>query len=736
MSSIQSFGNTIGTVTSQEGHFHNNNFLSDAEDEFSTADSSISLREQFKGVCPKLETQEELAERHHQSKRTQLISKEVNHKQFIKEQTTSEKSDWNLVDQKSSAKLSPKFTGLDVCRKTYERSSLREIPSEDAERLMRLGELETLCHADDTCKAYRARDSLSKESKSNQENELEITWNDSHSLAACTIEDSTSSTLSDMPSISYNIEYIVTEKKFQAPFGFVEDLQDSQHSGFENGVSTIVSLGCQSHHTKSSQRMLFSSPSNSTQIHRNSDQEEELIQELIKSRATAKNATREVEELKESLSALFAEYNELASETQCLMDHNNALIEQLDETTRFNRQLRESNISLQNKLESAEFELEKLQYRPSESQSIGVLEDCISMWQASEYAIAMGGLQEEMRRKTKIWKAERHQMELQLQKYQKELEQCEEIATKAIRDKQVAEVALLRRQTMKCNHCEKQEFAPKVPGRTRQFSMGLGGYLGDKSGDSNGRAEDLKLAGSSTDHYTQSSRHPSSRNLLHQTWHGRKGSMNMRALIQRSDEHSSSKSNVISKKVEDNDPAETLEKLNKMSFPDPNNSFQSRNPDTSAENVFCSNANDGVTGISPQVHNNMKQSSHLSSRYIESSIRSVASSTDSAREILSVHSNKSGSTKFKNGMPALSDLKNFLGGSGRSKKSRDCSHSKFDFNNDRHGGVLLSNHNMCKNLDLAVFVEHQIDGIKQSSRTSSKPSGKDLRKCEGSLYVK
>jgi hypothetical protein len=471
-----------------------------------------------------------------------------------------------------SAVLSPRSM-LIQHRHTSTRFCSFGVSANEAERLVQMGELETF-------------DDMSSEDQADIADE----GNDNDQQASASMEElpreeshRSQETASSQGEWSPSSPTFSEEEDLDAPQktdrrrAFADFNETSMGSiGFKSEASAgSVPLSSTAEHRGSNLDSEFNngrSPSinvmvESTAAERNRSKQEQLqksilYQHLVASQLQEEHAKVELGELKTSLSTLFGEYNELLTDTQHLIEENDVLVSQLDTMTSINKDLKTKNKDLQVDLEQTEYELERHQRSSSRSlvsslvsqdgsainnpydggspsdQESAVSEEYFASeakedydsWKASEYAIAMEGLQVEMKRKTKAWNAERSDMEDQFKHYQEELDRVQELARNAVRETKNAEerVKILEEENQQatkkktaaasssnacinCGTATDVDISKSAGSRRQRLSIAVG-FIGDKFGGGS--------AGSSSDLAFGNGSNKSASNVLGRTWHG------------------------------------------------------------------------------------------------------------------------------------------------------------------------------------------------------------------------
>jgi regulator of replication initiation timing len=145
----------------------------------------------------------------------------------------------------------------------------------------------------------------------------------------------------------------------------------------------------------------------------------------------------ELEELQRSLSQVFGEYSEIEGDMQYVLEENETLFKQVKSLTQRNTELETENLAVAKKLEEAHHQLEMHSSILTTEGAQSSARDGYSYvtWSSKDYQTAWDGMKKEMERKSKNWITERDAMEDQLQKYQDELHECNEVANKVLQER-------------------------------------------------------------------------------------------------------------------------------------------------------------------------------------------------------------------------------------------------------------------------------------------------------------
>jgi regulator of replication initiation timing len=148
-------------------------------------------------------------------------------------------------------------------------------------------------------------------------------------------------------------------------------------------------------------------------------------------------ASAELEELQRSLSQVFGEYSEIERDMQYVLEENETLFKQADSLTQRNTELETENLALAERLEEAHHQLEIHSSILTTEGAQSSASDGYSYvtWSSKDYQTAFDGIKKEMERKSKNWITDRDAMEDQLQKYQEELHECNEVANKVLQER-------------------------------------------------------------------------------------------------------------------------------------------------------------------------------------------------------------------------------------------------------------------------------------------------------------
>jgi hypothetical protein len=168
-------------------------------------------------------------------------------------------------------------------------------------------------------------------------------------------------------------------------------------------------------------------------------QQTSLVADLEVYRVKERQASQEINELREKVKEMAGERDELWADAMLVTDDNDNLMRDWEVCEERNKVLEKKNWSLQEQLDQALVKVEQLDISLHGSGVGGRIEE---RWDATDYEIAIGATKKKMNRKIRAINLEKEQLEILMRQHEEEADVAREIARAAIqRSKSLQNVA-------------------------------------------------------------------------------------------------------------------------------------------------------------------------------------------------------------------------------------------------------------------------------------------------------